>query len=370
MAIKLKLDCEFYKGNKPCKFYKKYNVLCPCKFYKAMGKRILVIKVGAKGDVLRTTSILTAIKRAYHGSFITWVTDENAVELLKNNPLIDVVLPYNLETVNRLMTEEFDVAYSLDKEHKASALAAIAKAGIKKGSGLSKYGTCCPFNKEAGYWFELGLNDELKFKINKKTYQEMIAEAVGLPYDRKKDRIILRLTEEEKKQADGLLKGIKKKIIGVNAGCNPNFLPNRRWTIDGFAKLIDSIDAKFILFGAEHERERNKEIVNKVKNKGRVIDMTNKTSLRLLAALINRCDVVVSAVSLAVNMAFALNKYTVVLFCQTEPAEVDVYGRGAKIVTKAKCAPCYDSKCRKTTCIDMIDFNDVLDAAKKGLKSG
>ena len=103
------------------------------------------------------------------------------------------------------------------------------------------------------------------------------------------------------------------------------------------------------------------------KNKGRVIDMTNKTTLRQLGALIDLCDVIVSTVSLAVNIAFALNKYTIVLIGQTEPAEIDIYDRGAIVVTKAKCAPCYRNNCKKTECIDKIDFNEVLATVNKGL---
>ncbi len=58
----LKLDCRYYKGEKPCKF----NRLCKgCSHYEPMGKRILIIKLGATGDVLRTTPILKPLKEIY-----------------------------------------------------------------------------------------------------------------------------------------------------------------------------------------------------------------------------------------------------------------------------------------------------------------
>ena len=61
--MKIKIDCRYYKGDKPCFYHKEYKVKCTaCKYYKQEGKRILLIKLAAVGDVLRTTSVPPAIK--------------------------------------------------------------------------------------------------------------------------------------------------------------------------------------------------------------------------------------------------------------------------------------------------------------------
>lgn len=46
-----------------------------------MGKRILIVKLAAIGDVLRTTPLLSGLKRAYPQSHITWVVDKEALPL-------------------------------------------------------------------------------------------------------------------------------------------------------------------------------------------------------------------------------------------------------------------------------------------------
>ena len=51
--------------------------------------KILIIKLDATGDVLRTTSILPPLKLKYHDAHITWCTRNNSKELFKYNPYVD-----------------------------------------------------------------------------------------------------------------------------------------------------------------------------------------------------------------------------------------------------------------------------------------
>ena len=57
-----RLDCRYFLGDRPCKFKRS----CPgCKEYSPMGQRILIVKLAASGDVLRTTPLLSGLKRAH-----------------------------------------------------------------------------------------------------------------------------------------------------------------------------------------------------------------------------------------------------------------------------------------------------------------
>jgi hypothetical protein len=95
-----------FQGEKPCKFKCEGG----CQHFEPFGTRILVIKLGATGDVLRTTPILRALKAKYPSSHITWIVDPISAPLLKSNPFIDRVLAPNFETLSRLQVEEFDLA--------------------------------------------------------------------------------------------------------------------------------------------------------------------------------------------------------------------------------------------------------------------
>ena len=50
---------------------------------------ILIIKLGAIGDVIRTTSILPGLKSKYDDCKIDWITKDESQDILKNNNKVD-----------------------------------------------------------------------------------------------------------------------------------------------------------------------------------------------------------------------------------------------------------------------------------------
>ena len=88
-----------------------------------MGTRMLVIKLAALGDVIRTAALLPGLKREWPTSHITWVTRPSGVRMLANHPLIDRLLSFDAESICHLEHERFDLCLSLDKEPGPAALA-------------------------------------------------------------------------------------------------------------------------------------------------------------------------------------------------------------------------------------------------------
>ena len=94
-------DCRFFIGEKPCRFKR----LCQgCEHYAPRGTRILVIKLAAVGDVLRTTPILAALREVHSPSHVTWLTDASSAELLRYTEGIDVLLRYSTASVVQLLS--------------------------------------------------------------------------------------------------------------------------------------------------------------------------------------------------------------------------------------------------------------------------
>lgn len=354
------INCRWFIGEKPCRF----KTLCSgCNHYSPMELKILIIKLAAIGDVLRTTPLLRAIKKRHPSSHITWLTDNNAFHMLKHNNFIDRLLPFNQENILRLQVEEFDILYSLDKEVRATALAEIVKARGKKGFSFSPKGNIYPLNKESHYAFMLGISDELKFEKNKKTYQEIIFEACG--YDYEKDEYAVNILPEEKEEIKDYFKtlGIEKKdlIIGLNTGSGKIYA-SKKWTIEGFINLANKLNelknVKILLLGGEDERERNSIIKEKVNFN--IIDTGCNNSLRRFAAIISNCHIVVTGDTLALHLAVASQIPSLVFFGPTCHQEIELYGRGRKIITNDNCLPCYKRECtRKPSCIEKMDYNTV-----------
>ncbi len=354
MKNDIKADCRFFLGYKPCKFKR----LCHgCRDYKPMGTRILIIKLGAAGDVLRTTTILRGLKRKYPVSHIVWLTDKEALELLKDNNMIDDPLLYSYENILSIQPQYFDILINLDKDIRAAALASLIYAGKKIGFGLNKYGKIYPLNSEADYIFKLGLSDELKFRTNKLSYQQMCFDACGLDFEQ--DEYIFNLDKFKIAHASKFWKmhNIKKSdvVIGLNTGSGRIF-STKKWPevyfVDLAKKLASLPRVRLALLGGPLEVTRNREILSQ--SNVSLIDTGCNNTLLEFAAISRRCNLIVTCDTLAMHLAIAQKIPLVALFGPTAEQEVELYGRGIKIKSKIKCAPCYKSECETTKCMKGI----------------
>ncbi len=365
-------DCRHFLGDRPCKYHKEEEVKCSdCKYYDPIKRTILIIKLGAMGDVLRTTSILEALKKRYKGSQITWVVDEESKELLENNPYLDRILSYGTEALTRLKVEHFDLVINLDSLPRSASLASFAWAKKKIGFGLSEIGSVFPFNRGAREWYQMGVFDDLKRK-NKKTYQEIIFEIIGLRF--KKEKPVINLGKGKKDFANQFTKkhGLRgRKIIGLATGAGGRW-ELKKWTIEGYLKLIERVDkeiknTRILLFGERGEIERNKEIMER--SKVPLIDTGHENTLREFLALLNLCDLVVTGDTLAMHAAVALKKKVVALFGPTSSFEIELYGRGEKIIPDMECLCCYKETCDKhPNCMESISPDTVFRAVKELLE--
>ncbi|MBI1821780.1 MAG: glycosyltransferase family 9 protein [Nitrospirae bacterium] len=357
--MKLNLDCVYYKGEKPCV----KNRLCDgCDDYLPMGKRILILKHAAMGDVLRTTPILYALKRSYPNSFITWMTDSASADLLKYNRMIDRLYIYGTADMMRLTCESFDLILSLDKEPRTAALAMKIDAREKRGMGLSPEGNVYFFNPEAEHYFKLGLSNELKFFENKRSYQDLVCEAVGLTYQN--DPYDLEIPDASRQKAKKLFNeaglGENDRVIGLNTGAGGVFA-NKNWTPDHYVALINQLTREFrlkiVLLGGEREKELNDDLQSRSKEK---IYNFGSQALLDFCGLIERCSLIITGDTLGMHLAIGLKVKLLVLFGPTCAQEIDLYGLGEKIVSTISCAPCYKQVCPETvTCMDLISVESV-----------
>ena len=72
---------------------------------------ILIIKLGAIGDVIRTTSIIPGLKSKYPDCNIDWITKKISFDILKNNNIIS-----NIRIIENLpdLDKKYDLIISLD----------------------------------------------------------------------------------------------------------------------------------------------------------------------------------------------------------------------------------------------------------------
>jgi len=365
--------CRYFKGNKPCKYYW-VDRSCECNncsHISPIKERILLIRLNALGGVIRATPLITGLKKKYPNSFITWLVEEKYSDLIKNNSEVDRIIKYDYNSLISIKAQKFDIVINLDKSQHAAALATSINANEKMGYGLDEDGVFFPFNEGSKYHYEICLDNWGKKSENKKSYQELIFEIAELEY--KGEKYVLNLQKEERDFAQEFIKKYDIQssdiILGLNTGCGASY-PNKKWSKENYDRLIEKFinypNVKFILFGSTSEIETNSYLYNKFKEKIKIIDATNSTSILEFGALINLCTVFVTSDTFGMHLAIALNKPVVALFGPTPAQEIDLYGLGTKLIGKVECLNCYNQfQCdRKPTCMDTITTEEVFEAIK------
>lgn len=333
--MKWNRDCRSFPGTYACDIMTAENYLSceECKFYDKITKKILILKLGAMGDVIRTTTILPALKKKYgQAAKITWVVAEESKELLKGNKYIDQVLVYNQETILRLSQEKYDILLSLEVAPPATLVANKVKAGEKYGYYFNEDGHPSCFNNEAKQYLETVFSNKVNLQA-KKTYQEMIFEVADLSYENQE--YILNLDDNEVGYGKNLIKS-DKKVIGINVGAGGRW-SSKSWHPSRIIELVKEISKKdvyeVILLGGKKEEDAKKEIASALLKAGiKVLQNNSANTAREFMSVINACDLIITNDSLALHIAIGLKKKTIALFFVTAPWQIETYGR-VKIIS-------------------------------------
>ena len=368
-----RLNCRLYRGLKPCG----HEEDCVhCSAYEPIGARVLIIKLGALGDVLRTTPLLRGLKRDLPGCEIVWLTSPDSVQLLRGNPLIDQLWITGSEALVRLQVEEFDRLICLDKEPEAIACAALARAGRKTGFGMTAKGRLMAFNPAAEENLRLGLSDQFKFHENEKSYQQLAFESAELAYDPALDYVFQVSPEDRdwaKEFLDHHLGPDREMVIGFNLG-GADVFANKRWKMSRFMELRELIyrrwnsRASILCFGGPKDQERLKraEVMST-----RPMVNTGLNSMARFAALLAGCDVLVTGDSLGMHLCLAVGGKVLVLMGSTTPREIELYNRGEIMFTDLDCAPCYKKVCPvKPDCMERFTAPEVMERLVGLVESG
>jgi heptosyltransferase-2 len=382
-------DCRHYTGYRPCG---RREDCTACPDYAPWAGQILIVKLAAVGDVVRTTTILPGLQKHFPDCCITWLTDEATVPLLKTNPMIHRLYPLTVDGLASVLATNYTLLLNFEKEPRALGFVRGVTAHKRKGFAASRSGTPIAADSDSEYALRLGLSDELKFRRNTKTYPEIIYEMAGLPYEGQEyvlelsrassdfaRRFAERLSgagrrpakrspgrQRAKRGADGR----PPKVIGINTGCGTVFA-TKRWTVDGFVELIEDLatlpDTRLVLLGGPLEVDFNRAILARVGN--RIADSGCNNTMEEFLGIIECCDLVVSSDSLAMHLAIGRKKQVVAIFGPTCHQEVALFGRGEKVISDFDCAPCYRTECvRHPSCMEALRGATVAAAVRRCLK--
>lgn len=371
----LKSDCRHVRWDRPCAPHKQRGKVCAtCDEHAPVRHRVLVVKLAATGDVLRTTAFLPAIHAQWPQAKVTWLTRRSAAGLFDGNPLVDEVLTTDdAVTAARLATEAFDVVLCPDADPEAAVLATMAKGRERRGYVRDARGAIVPLGPGAQRWLAMGLSDAQK-KANTETYQALVADVLGLPRDGVREPVLVpsRRDADEVRALAAALPG-SGPLVGLNTGAGGRWA-YKVWTREhqrAFLRLATDAGLRVLLLGGPEEAETHRDLL--AGSVGRpVFDAGNQNGYGRFAAWVDQCAAVVTSDSLAAHVAAARKKPAIVLFGPTSAAEIELYGRGEKLVPAGlDCLCCYLPRCdRAPHCQALIQPADVLAAVRRQLAGG
>ncbi|HPR17765.1 MAG TPA: glycosyltransferase family 9 protein [Candidatus Cloacimonadota bacterium] len=351
--IRINNNCVHFRGDIPCLPHKKHGVHCDnCSYFQPFNERILIIKLGAAGDVIRTTPILRRLRREFPQAEITWLTH---TPLFVPAEYVQNILTWTWENILWLQNREFDLLINLDKDKEALALAKSIPAKIKKGYLPDEFGKCSPADADSVHKWQTGLWDDF-CQRNRKSYPQEIFEMLG--YKFQGEKYLLDLPEIRQKFA----LPTDKKIIGLNTGCGTRWL-TRLWGENNWIDLSNQLhEAGYLplLLGGAVEDKMNLEIAAS----SHAVYLGH-FDLPIFLNLVNCCDLVVTSVTMAMHIAIAFEKKLILLNNIFNRYEFDLYGLGKILEPAAKnCLGCYKNSCEEK-CMSTIPVDLVLQTIRE-----
>jgi heptosyltransferase-2 len=295
-----------------------------------MTREVLIIKLGALGDVLRTTPLLRRLEGR-----VTWVTTRGAMPLLGGNPRVARLV--DIAAAGDLRRRNFALVINFDEDDRACRLAASVKASRKIGARMNAgVKTYCPASAP---WFDMslisrlgrGAADRLKAR-GRRCYQDYLFQACGLRFQGEEYMLPLQAS------------GVAPRSIALETRVSPRW-PAKAWT--GFARLAPLLNAEGFVVSRLRRRLR----------------------LERYFADINDCGLLVTADTLAMHVALALGKAVVAIFNCTSPHEIFSYGRMEKVINP-RLHEAFYSQSPVPGLSGALPVEQVADAVRRAAKKG
>lgn len=283
-------------------------------------EKILIIKLGysetlvgeisrksSLGDVLRSTVLLPRYKDAQ----ITWLVDEKAIALLKGNPYITRIMPYDLTSVLQLRAERFDTIINLEKVAGICAFADSLTAWRRYGFRFDPDSGTAKAYDGSHHVLEMCMNEKEKLS-NKKYWEDFLFEMVGGKWNG--EIPVIGYKPESKEIFD----------IGFNFNVGDKW-PIKAWPMEYWKELEAIIGDKYTISWQQGLK-----------------------SIEEYIEWVNSCSLLVTNDSLGLHIAHALDKKIVALFGPTLSNEVYIK-KGVKLLPQKEydCLPCLSTVCVK-----------------------
>ncbi len=328
--------------------------MTPLRDYPA--RRIALIKPSALGDIIHSLPVLTALRHRYPDAHITWVVNRGYAPLLDGHPDLNEVLPFDRKLprgglfarlknygrfVGDLRGRQFDLVVDLQGLFRSGVMTLASGAPRRVGLGTAR---------EGARWFYTDVVPVADFNaLHAVDRCWLIAEAFGVGDVRKEFRVPVR--PDARAWAGETLGPFPRPwlVLGVASRW-----PTKRWPPGHFAELVRRAQERFggtaVFVGGSDEVHLSQETAATLA--GPALDLTGRTDLPRLAAVLERADVMIANDTGPLHLAVALGRPVVAPYTCTKIRLNGPFGQDERAVESAVyCQGSYLKKCKRLECM-------------------
>ncbi|MFH1156473.1 MAG: glycosyltransferase family 9 protein [Pseudomonadota bacterium] len=323
-----------------------------------MPDRILIIKLGALGDVINTLPLAVALKQEL-GCSIDWLVAPLSFPLVAGHPCVDRAICFNkkkgldsvLDAARQIRETRYDVTLDLQRILKSGLFAMAARTRRRLGFDRAR----C---KEMSWIFpfeRIPPSDPHAHMLTQ--YLEFGAALGAFPKN----------VDWQIQGTSDPFPGLPESYAVLNIGATK---PANQWKPEYFAALagevFQTLDLVPVLTGGREDMVKAVRIMDMAGT--RIFDLTGRTTLPQLVHVIGNASCVVSCDTGPMHLASALGIPLVALFGPSNPSRTGPYS-GRVVKNPLSCSPCNRKHCIEPRCMETILPGDVLDALLDELKT-
>jgi lipopolysaccharide heptosyltransferase I len=328
---------------------------------------VLIIKPSAIGDVVHTLPVLNLFRRQWPDAHVAWLVTPACSGLLDGHPQLDEVIPFQrrrfgagwrsptaamglFRFARELRRRRFDLVIDLQGLFRSGWLAWQTRAPMRVGFANAR--ELAPLF----YTHRVPVETVEQHAIDRYL---TLAETLGCPREPVEFRFAT--TDDDRRAVAGLL-GDDTPYAVLLPGTN---WPTKRWPGEYFAALVEPLRERFGLRSVAAGGPGDAELARQIPG---ALDVTGKTNLRQLVALLERAAVVVANDSGPTHIASALGRPLVTPYGPTSPVRTGPYGRMDTVIRlDIVCSPCFSRTCSHQSCLKWLGPEPVLREVERQL---
>jgi len=346
------------------------------------GSKILVLRLSAVGDVIRTLPAIKALKEHNPTSFITWIVEEPSKSLLESQPEIDEVILFprrrwseGIRSVRKvgktigemgrfiraLRMREFDVVLDFHGILKSGLLSFCS--GASKRVGFDRKST-----KEGNFLFSNVKVTLSKKKISRYLRNFELLKGIGLEVKDFKPKLYI--PNEEKQYVDSYFQNLSVSLrrpwIAIHPGTSPQ-TPYKRWMPQYYGKLADRLIRELkatVIFTWGPGELKWVESIQKMMKETSLLAPPTET-LTKLGEVLRRCDLYIGGDTGPLHIASLVGIPVVAIYGPTDPVINEPLGRYIMVRKDVGCNPCRNRTCEDLSCLKAISVEDVFKATQE-----